>query len=131
MNSFEFQTEIVWQLLKSKYSSMGRDKHNGRSVVQAVDEDKFTKETHVWVVKKFVLKLKFICHLLSQASKSSCRLYMVLWIKLRMNVHDLKCDIIYGIVWKRNLLSSCCKTINIVHIGIDFRIYSNSDSVRF
>ena len=61
---------------------MGRDKHNGRSVVQAVDEDKFTKETHVWVVKKFVLKLKFICHLLSRASKSSNKIIYGLMNKI-------------------------------------------------
>ena len=69
--------------------------------MQAVDEDKFTKETHVWVVKKFVLKLKFICHLLSQASKSLCEIIYGLMNKFGMNVHDLKCDIIYGIVWKK------------------------------
>ena len=61
---------------------MGRNKQDGRRLVQAVDEDKFTKETHVWVVKKFVLKLKFICHLLSQASKSLCEIIYGLMNKI-------------------------------------------------
>ena len=61
---------------------MGRDKQDGRSIVRDVDEDKFTKETHVWVVKKFVLELKFICHLLSQASKSLCEIIYGLMNKI-------------------------------------------------
>lgn len=45
--------------------------------MQAVDEEKFTKETHVWVVKKFgVQASSFVIFYLERQSSSRVRLYV-------------------------------------------------------
>ena len=57
---------------------MGRNKQDGRRLVQAVDEDKFTKETHVWVVKKFGVQASSFVIFYLKRQRACVRLYMVL-----------------------------------------------------